>query len=705
MPTSFLADVTLEKDGLFAVAWRVEGLHCAGCVRRVLDALEAQPDVSATLDLASAQLNVRWKGEATRVDPLADSVRALGYGLVPLFNETPADAARREEKRWKICLIVAGAGLVGVMGLMAVHATRPFPHAALFAALWGVPTTLIAAAPFLIAALRALARKTTTMDVPIAVALLLTLGLNLAALARDDLGAPAFDAGLMLTFLLLLGRWLDFRTRRRAQNAAEDLLSFLTGEATILPPDTLVPERVPIRRLQPGMLLLAAAGEKLPADGCVIEGRSDVDVSFITGETDTRGVGPSDELWGGSINLTAPLKIRLTRTGSDSLPGEILKLMAKAQQNHSRAVRFADRAARLYTPFVFTVALLGFGGWIAVGAPWTAALQVATALLVITCPCALGLAVPAVQIAASTRLFQNGLLLKAGDALERLAAVDTIVFDKTGTLTLGKPRLVESPSLTPERLAVIAALATHSRHPLAKALAHHLADVAPATLRGIVEKPGLGLEAEGSLRLGRRSWCGAPEGDDARPELWFDDGQGKVRFAFDDTLRADAASTIATLRERGYQLHLLSGDRAPAVAALAAQIGLDRFRAACTPADKASFVEELQKEGRHVLMVGDGLNDTAALAMADVSLSPATGLDVAQNAAALVFQHESLNAVPIALTLGCRAQRLVRQNIALAVLYNVIAIPVAALGLATPAFAAAAMALSSITVVLNARRI
>jgi Cu2+-exporting ATPase len=329
-------------------------------------------------------------------------------------------------------------------------------------------------------------------------------------------------------------------------------------------------------------------------------------------------------------------------------------------------------------------------------------------VLIITCPCALGLAVPAVQVLTSGRLFRRGMLLKSADAIERMAQVDTIVFDKTGTLTQGHPRLANPAQIGSRNMQIAVSLAAHSKHPLARALFEmYGGKTLPITVQ---EFPGKGLEAtfdRRMLRLGRRDWCGDVEAPaDDSPELWLNiEGEAAVRFAFADELRSDAKLTIAELKQRGYRLCLLSGDREQPVAAVAAALGLTDFHARVSPVDKAAKIDALRKEGCKILMVGDGMNDAPALASADVSMSPSTALDIAQNAADIVFQGERLQPVIEALEVAKKAEKLVKQNFVLSFAYNIVAVPVAMLGLVTPLIAAVAMAGSSILVVLNAQRI
>jgi Cu2+-exporting ATPase len=545
------------------------------------------------------------------------------------------------------------------------------------------------------------------MDVPISVGIALACAMSLFETVRGGEHAY-FDSAVMLLFFLLVGRYLDRRARGRARGAAERLLALDVGAVTVLDPAGR-PRALPAAQVTPGAKVLAAAGERIGIDGRVIDGISEVDASLITGETVPQAVRPGDSVFAGTLNLGAPLKLEVTATGESTLLAEIVRLMELAEQRRARYVVLADRIARLYAPAVHGLALATFLGWLLiVGAPWQVALLYAVAVLIITCPCALGLAVPAVQVIGSGRLLRRGILLKSATALERLAQVDLVVFDKTGTLTLGRPSLDRSDPIDQPALTLAASLAAASRHPLARALRTAAPDVAAAD--GVVEIPGAGLcwhGPDGEVRLGNRVFCDVPETAGARgPELWLArPGAAPVAFRFMDALRADAAAVLARLKARGFAVELLSGDRAPIVASVAGALGIECWRAACTPAAKTARLEALAAAGRRVLMVGDGLNDAPALAAAHVSLSPASAIDISQNAADAVFQGDRLEPVIEVLEVAGRADRLIRQNLALAVAYNVLAVPLAVLGFATPLIAALCMSGSSLLVVGNALRL
>jgi Cu2+-exporting ATPase len=506
----------------------------------------------------------------------------------------------------------------------------------------------------------------------------------------------------MLLFLLLVGRWLDHVLRGKARSAAADLLAMQAPTATRL--DGEERERaIPLADVRPGDRLRVRPGERIPVDGVLEDGRSEIDNSLLTGESAPETVGAGDACRAGALNLSGLLTLRAGARSDESALAAIARLVEAGAQNRSRYVRLADKAAALYVPVVHTVAALTLAGGWALGLGPREALIRAVAVLIVTCPCALGLAVPAVQVAASSRLFRRGVLVKSGAALERLAEVEHVVFDKTGVLTEGRPELIEAD---PEVVARAAPLARASRHPLARAVARAAGEGPTAT--GITEHAGQGVEGlvDGRrARLGRAAFVGAPTLKQGETELWFGvEGEAPVRLRFADRLRADAAETVAALKARGLTVEILSGDLAGAVGEAAAAVGVSDWRAGLTPEEKAEAVDRLSA-GRKVLMIGDGLNDAAALARAHAAIAPGSALEASQNAADLVLSGQELGAVVEALDVARSARGRALENFGFAALYNLLAAPAAMLGFVNPFVAAIAMSGSSLVVTLNALRV
>ena len=441
-----------------------------------------------------------------------------------------------------------------------------------------------------------------------------------------------------------------------------------------------------------------------------------MDTSLVTGETLPVKVTIEDKVFAGTTNISGALDIRITALSGKTLLDEIIGLMETAEQGRAKYVRLADKAAQIYAPAVHLLALFTFLGWMLLSTVgWQQSLTTAIAVLIITCPCALGLAVPVVQIVASSRLFKNGILVKAPDGLERLAEVDTIAFDKTGTLTLGQPEIANGDDVDPKALELAASLAKTSTHPLCRALivACHERDIPTvATSSPLFEEAGMGLRAtlDGKeVRLGNRDWCAVPpdmQENTRYSELWLKVGdETPVFLAFQDRLRKDADQVVAWFQKKGFNVLLLSGDRPDVVTDVAGKLGITDFLGAAKPQDKIDRLETLKAQGHKILMVGDGLNDAPALAAAYVSISPSTAADVSQNAADFIFQSQSLDSIVRAYQVAKSSRRLVFINFALAALYNMIAVPFAAAGLLTPLIAAIAMSASSIVVTANALRL
>jgi Cu2+-exporting ATPase len=541
------------------------------------------------------------------------------------------------------------------------------------------------------------------MDVPISVAVILSTAMSLYE--TITFGRHSYyDSGVMLLLFLLIGRYLEARAKGRARGAAKDLLQMMTGVATILRADG-VAQKLPFNEITSGMTLMVATGEKIGADGEVIAGESQIDTSLITGETIPHHVGVGAHVFAGTLNLAAPIRVQVTKAHEQSLIADIVRLMETAEQGQARYVTLADRISEWYTPAVHVLAAGTFIGWYFFGhAIWQQALLYAATVLLITCPCAMGLAVPVVQVLASSKLMRSGILLKSGSALERLATITHAVFDKTGTLTVGKPELLHPEQYRPEELQLAASLAAHSKHPLSQAICHaYTGELLPLT---VSEMQGCGLVAP-DIRLGKRSWATTlPTEDDTALELWLAvAGKPPLRFTFADQLRSDAKATIDELKAAGIATSLLSGDRVEVTQAIATELGIDTAEGALSPVEKTKRLEALKASGAQVLMVGDGLNDAPSLAFAHISMSPASAMDITQNAADIVFQGNKLAPVLTAWRTARFAQKLVKENFALALGYNAIAIPLAVAGYVTPLIAAIAMSSSSLLVIGNAMRL
>ncbi len=708
---------TVESPGgpLQRAVFAVEGMHCAGCMRRVEEALEAVPGI------ASARVNytlgrVAIQGDKAAVEPrrVADTLKAAGYDATPFEAGTADAAAERDLKRLLLALAVAGFAAMNIMLLsVSVWAgnasdiapeTRDLFH--WISALIALPAAAYAGRPFYESAIKALSARRLNMDVPITIGVMLALALSVYQTAISAHHAY-FESAVMLLFFLLGGRVLEQMMRRKTRTLAGNLAAFRTGTAERVNGNGST-EAVPPELLQPGDLIRLKAGDRLPVDGTIAKGGAEFDASMITGESRPVTLGAGDDLHAGSVILNGTVDVTVRATVGGSLIDDVQRLLEKATESRSRRLALADRASQLYAPVVHATALLAAVGWLIAGAGLHHAVVVATTVLIITCPCALALAVPAVQVAAAGAMFRLGLFLNTGTAIERLAEADTVVFDKTGTLT--------DPSFSvrllgdvPADLARLAArLAQSSRHPLATVLAEQAVE---PPFADITEEPGRGVRAEvggQDVRLGSPDFCGLDEAQiqDAGGAslIAVRHGDRTAVFVVEQALRPDARATVQRLRDLGLQPAILSGDREAAVAPVAAALGIADFAAGLDPREKIERIEQRAAAGQRVLMVGDGLNDAPALAAAHVSISPATAVDLTQAQADAVFLGGSLGPVASAIVAARRARRLMTQNLAFAAAYNALAIPIAVLGYVTPLIAAVAMSASSLIVTANALR-
>jgi Cu2+-exporting ATPase len=700
--------------------------------------------VEATLQtlpgVISARVNLTLKRVSVEAQPSVTAAQLIevlaGQGQEAHELDPGLLSATETDRQGRELLMRLGVAFFSMMNVMllsvavwsgAEAATRDLFH--WISGAIALPTVIFAGQPFFKSAWVSLRQGKLGMDVPISLALILASSISVYETWMSGHHAY-FDAAVMLAFFLLLGRYLDHRTRAIARSAAEELAALEVPRAILLLDGTEI--ETPIADIHPGDTVVVRPGARMPVDGVVLHGASELDRSLLTGESLPVQAGQGTVVSAGEVNLTGPLTVQVMAAGKDSSLHRMADLVAVAEGAKTRYTSLADRASRLYSPLVHILSFSAFGYWMwATGGDVRHAINISAAVLIITCPCALGLAVPAVITSASGRLFRKGLLIKHGTALERLAEVDTVVFDKTGTLTLGTPEPVALTDHPQEAVAVAAALAAGSSHPLARALAEgaRAAGIALAQVTDIREVPGHGIEGQYNgtrVRLGRADWCGAdplpltatylsmagaPEAPSASPPPCGEGmGVGGHRpethaFAFTDRLRPGADKAVAALKAAGMKVELLSGDAAAPAQELANRLGITDWHAGVLPTEKAARVSALSAEGRKVLMVGDGLNDTAALAAAHVSISPASALDATRVASDIVLLGQDIAPIADAVRIGRQSARRMIENFLISGGYNVVAVPLALIGHATPLAAALAMSLSSITVSLNAMRL
>ncbi len=670
-------------------------IHCAACIGKIERGLAKLPGIGdARVNLSMKRLSVSGAASA---ETIQNALQDLGFEAYPLDMAALDTATDRSGRDLMLRMAVAGFAMMNVMLLSvavwsgAAGATRDLFH--LISAAITIPVIAYSGQPFFRSALSALRVRALNMDVPISLAIILATGMSTFESLNGGRHAY-FEAALSLTFFLLIGRYLDHRTRRAARSAAKELSSLEVHTARRLAGE--VAEPVPTRDLRVGDRVLVATGERVPVDGDLLSGTAMLDRSFLTGESAAVDVAGGATLQAGEINLGAPIQVRATAVGEDTTLRQVAALVETAERGRNSYTALADRAAQIYAPAVHLLALFALLGWWAFDGDFRHALNVAIAVLIITCPCALGLAVPAVTTAAVSRLYSASVLVKHATALERLAEVDHIVFDKTGTLTL--PSVAVPDALTKTKRGVCRALAQASHHPLSRALALELDGVTPAWLTEIEEEPGKGVRAiwRGKrVALGRADWLGAEFAG-----LGLRIGEGDpVALPTTEILRSGVSEALAHLN---LPAEIVTGDSEAPAMALADQLGLPVTFGA-DPTAKRVRLETLKAEGHRVLMVGDGLNDTLALAEAHASVAPSSALDASRNAADAVLLGDSLADLPHILSVARATVKLSKQNFAIAALYNAIAVPIALAGFATPLAAALAMS-ASITVLLNSHR-
>ncbi len=698
-------------DGLRQLELAVPDVHCATCISTIEKDLDKLDMVSnARVNLSTKRVRVTFDPELGAPRELTRAVLDSGHRVLLLDNVDEEDDGQLKGLIRALAVAGFAAGNIMLFSVSiwsgAEPTTRDMFH--WISALIAIPAVGYAGQPFFRSAVAVLRQRRLNMDVPISLAVTLSLIMSVVETLRGSQDAY-FDASVSLLFFLLIGRTLDHMMRDKARSAVKNLAQLAPRSAVRIKEDGSR-ETIAIGDIKPGMTLSILAGQRVPVDGKIVEGVSEADISLVTGEADPELVEPGSEVLAGTLILTGAVSLEAEQPADQSFLARMIELMEAAESTKAGYRRIADRAAQIYAPAVHLLALITFLGWGFIGGDWHHATLIAIAVLIITCPCALALAVPMVHIVAAGRLFEAGIVMKDGAALERLAEVNHVVFDKTGTLTKGHPQVTKQLFGDGDGLVQAARLARRSAHPFSQAIG--LKEGGGEVFSGQVrEVPGQGIEGrdtQGTWRLGKASWCGIEENrvSSGGSVVWLSlDEKPVAAFELADTARSDARISIQALIKDGMKVTLLSGDRAEPVVALARELGIETAKAQLNPADKLAFVQKLQEQGDKVLMVGDGINDAPALRAANASMAPASAADVGRNAADFVFTRDNLTAVPACLRLAKRSAVTVLQNFGLALAYNLTAVPLAMAGYVTPLFAALAMSTSSILVTLNALKL
>ena len=713
-------------DSIQTIDLNISGMSCASCAGRIERALGAVPGVkNVSINLASERAHVQTLPGVVP-DQLIETVQAAGYGAQLLQQAAPVDTQRalhRERLALIAALLLAAPLLLPMFGEWAgLHWMPP----AWVQFLLATPVQFILGARFYKAAWKAVRAGSGNMDLLVALGTSAAYGLSLYlwTTAGDHTPHLYFEASSVVIALVLLGKYLESRAKRQTSAAIRALEALRPEHATRVVNNR--EEKVAIADLQLGDCVVVRPGERFPVDGKVLEGNSQADEAMISGESLPVAKAPGDRVTGGAINGDGRLLVRTTALGSETVLARIIRLVEDAQAGKAPIQKLVDRVSAVFVPVVLLIALVTLAGWLLAGAGTEQALINAVAVLVIACPCALGLATPAAIMAGTGVAARHGILIKDAEALELAHKVSVVAFDKTGTLTSGQPRIVHLACTGPdenELLRLAAALQQGSEHPLARAVLDAAAERAIALpvvsasqalsgrgIQGKVEGRELALGNQrlfdelglaSDLLTQARHWE-----DEGRTLSWLIERSATPPvlglLAFGDSLKEGAASAISTLHERGIATHLISGDNAGSATAVGRALGIDQVHSQVLPADKAAHVTALKQNGASVAMVGDGINDAPALAAADVGIAMGGGTDVAMHAAGITLMRGDPRLVPAALEISRRTWGKIRQNLFWAFVYNAIGIPLAAFGLLNPMLAGAAMALSSVSVVSNA---
>ena len=716
-----------EKNNIYSISLMVQGLHCAACVWLIESILKKQENIlSARINLSQKTLFLRWRGERKDANNFMNLIHKIGYKLLPFDAEILNAAEKKYNDSILRALAVSGFGVGNIMLFsfslwfadvvdMGIN-TRNLLH--FFSSLIALPVIIFSARPFFSSAFKSIKAGYPNMDMAISIAIFLACCVSLMETFRFA-NHVYFDSAVMLVFFLLIGRYLDLKARKKAFSIATEFTMLAASFGRIIDEEKI--KTLPIKQLKEGMILLVASGEKITADGVVIYGESEVDSSLITGETLPKKVVKNSTVFAGTINLTAPLKIKITKSAQNSLLAEIIHLSEEVEGKKNHYIRIADKLAKFYTPAVHLIAFLTFCLWFFYfKSGWEFALMNATAVLIITCPCALALAVPIVQTIVISNFIKKGILIKSGEALEKLCKIDAIVFDKTGTITQGKPRLIDVFLLTENQkillssdqkkfyIKLAASLAKNSKHPLSQAINASYEDELYEL--SAQEVQGLGLKANflnQELKLGRKFFCGINSSFEEEKNYltcFLKFGKDELVFFFADKIKEDAILVISQLKSWGKKIILLSGDEENIVSDVAKKLAITEFYFSQTPISKAQFLEALRAKNKKFIMIGDGLNDAPSLALSDVSISFSQASDISQNIADIVIQGEKLSPILRLIDAAKTSIFLMKQNLVISLIYNLIAVPFAVSGHIVPLIAAIAMSSSSLLVLFNSLR-
>ena len=714
---NYIENIT-TADGMHHIHLIVEGIVCGSCVWLIENALKTKEFISsARINLSTRRLIVSWEGEKSMVYEIIKLIEGLSYHALPY----DADLLEAEDQtRYHNLLKYLGvAGLAFAQTMMLSIAV----WSSLFdtfmsngtqmllntlSAFIAIPCALYASSPFFSTAWAGIKRKQLNMDLPISLAVVASLGISIQELMRNTQDTY-FEAPIMLIFFLLIGRILDFKMHYFARSKAQRFIMTSSKAFTLYQNGRYTMTN--IKEAKIGDIAFVPPGMKIPLDGVVIEGNTMIDNSLMTGESIPITIKEGMEVIAGMINISHPIKFKITKIAENTVLSKIINLIEGAQQNRDKYIMLADKASKIYTPAILFCTAITFLYWIIIkGSELNDALLNAISVMIITCPCALGLAVPIVQIITTGLLISKGIFIKSSDALERISEIDTISFDKTGTLTIGKPKLINAMEISKRNFRIIASLASNSKHPLCKAILEYYENDEIINIEDVQEIVGSGIEGrigKDKFKIGNRRFSNikSSQSHDEYQEVWFcKNHETPQRLVFEDQLKKDAYDIIQELKDN-FNVVIISGDREEVVKSVAQKLNITNYHFDCSPKQKSALIDTYKRERKKVMMIGDGINDAIALKSSHVGLSPSSGVDLSQYTSDVVFGSDKIAHIKTILKLSQSSRKITKQNLCLSILYNVLTVPLAMLGFANPIIAAILMSSSSILVLLNSLRL
>ena len=729
--------ISITQNNECQVDLMIQGLHCGACIWLIENLLKKQSNViDARINLTQKTLRIKWIGDKKYGNDLVKLINKIGYKLFPADQEILDKIEEKFDNKLFKSLAVAGFGAGNIMlfslplwfdsNFEINGATRKLLH--LLSSIIALPVLIYSGRIFFISAFKSLLLGLPNMDLPISIAIFLASIVSIIQTFRGGQNVY-FDSAVMLVFFLLIGRYLDFKARKKAFNIASEFSMLQAGFGRVEIDKKI--RVLPIKELCENMILIVAVGEKIACDGIVIQGQSHIDNSLISGESIPEKVQKNSLVYGGSINLSSPLQIKITKNSQNGVLSQIINLISNIENKKNIYVRIADKFSKYYTPIIHILALITFIFWyFYFKSNWEIALMNATAVLIITCPCALALAIPIAQTIAISNFLKRGIIMKNGESLEKINNIEYIIFDKTGSITIGKPILKNIYEIEDENikklnsedekfyLKIAVSMAKFSKHPISQSLCNSFDGELDNV--EVKEYSGNGLEAyfgEKKALLGSADFCkiynensqiilqNSQSEFSANLKCYMNFNNKKIIFTFDDELKSDAKIVVDFLKKINKKIILLSGDNENEVRRIAKITGIEKFYWQKNPLEKAQILQELNAKNIKFMMIGDGLNDAPSLALSTVSVSFSKAIDISQNIADIIINSSKLNPLISIFLYSKSTLKIMKQNLILALIYNIFALPFAMAGYVVPLIAAIAMSSSSLLVVINSLRL